>query len=375
MIPLTDAPLSAADRIAAARARAQIAYADQTLNAQVPCPLAGGAGVPPHGGDCAACTGAAAAAAGAGAAAGTRSHSLIRTPEAQAEVRRFYDEIRAAGALGGVAVARLDDEKGNMLGALVCIDTDGNTQVLRAFSGLIDESGVTSAAGCSPMLPPPSPEALALSEAELATVDAAIAPAQLAATTSRTALQGAMTPHAGEMAAVKTAISGIYRAAGTREEKVVLAAPWEAQKAVIAARYAAEQAVHDADNQAVRTLIARKLVLVDEIKEQYSGARLLSNFTGAAPRTQRQACTDAARVQDMRTGNCAAPKMIAEAQARGWTPVAVAEIWIGKNLGTQTDFVRGMPAGTYVPSCECCRAILGHVLCGLPARQLAAGAP
>ena len=87
--------------------------------------------IPEHAGNCANCS----------KPADTRSHSLIQSEEARAEAALFYNDIRAAGTLGEVHVARLNQEKGNMLGVLLCVDAAGETQVLRAFSGAIDDTG------------------------------------------------------------------------------------------------------------------------------------------------------------------------------------------------------------------------------------------
>jgi len=364
MIPHDDDALSPSNRIDAAYARALAAHADQALHAQIDCLLAGGAGVPPHGGNCAKCT----------VAGVVRSHSLIRSLEAEREVRRFYNDIRAADALGGVPVTRLDDEKGNMLGALMCVDEHGNTQVLRAFSGFIDESGVNDAPGCCPMIPPPDQAAAGMLQDELDTVLIAIAGAEANVKTSRGLLRAAQSVQADKVKAVQVRITAIYKdkELGTKADKDEAAAPLKIEKAGIEALYADEQRAYDEAAAVAAPFTTRRDVLRDEISEQYSGARLLTNFAGDPRQTQRQACTDLTKVRDGRTGNCAAPKMIAEAQRLGWTPVAIAEIWIGHDQGTQKDFLNGDPNGTYVPSCECCRSILGFALCGLLEKQLAA---
>jgi tRNA pseudouridine32 synthase/23S rRNA pseudouridine746 synthase len=306
------------------------------------------------------------------AAGATRSHSIIRSLEAEVEVERFYDEIRAAGTLGGVPVASLDNTKGNMIGVLLCVDAGGNTQVLRAFSGFINESGVSAAPGCSPMIPPPNPAQIPVWQAELDQVLLDIPTANAACVAPRQAYAAAQALDAAELGAVQGQITAIYRTAGVlKPAKDAQAAPLLAQKAAIELRSAPQKAQLDLAVAAVRALEQRRDLLRAQIADQYEGARLLTNFAGQT-QTVRNACnapdaaTQRARVSDGRTGVCAAPKMIAQAQSLGLTPVAIAEIWIGRDLGTQRDFANGR---AFVPSCECCRSILGFALCGLQARQ------
>jgi len=361
LIPVADQPLTPAQRIAAAASRARAAHGDQELHASVDCPAQGApAGIPPHAGNCAKC----------GADPAKKSHSLMRSPEAEDEVALFYEQIRAAGQLGGVPVADLDEKKGNMIGVLLCADGQGHTQVLRAFSGFIDESGVSVAPGCCPMIPPPDPAAVAALEAQEAQVEGQITTAKDNAGVALQAYQEAKKQVAAQVEAKQQQISAIYKGPGTKPQKDAAAAQLKADKAAIEATYAPQKTAYEQATAPIPPLEAQRDALRASITSKYSSERLLTNFANE-PTTQQQACNDARFVQDGRTGNCAAPKMIAEAQRRGWTPVAVAEIWIGKEQGSQKDFEQG---GTYVPSCECCRSILGFSLCGLAEKQQAAGA-
>jgi len=193
-----------------------------------------------------------------------------------------------------------------------------------------------------------------------------IVTATAAAERERLAYAAARDAQADAVKAVQGKITAIYKTKGlTRSKKEENAAPLLKQKENIEERYATEKAAFDQAAAALMPLEARRDELTQQIGEQYSGARQMTNFDGVT-KTQREACIDQDRVADGRTGNCAAPKLIADAQSRGWIPVGIAEIWIGKDLGTQKDFGHSR---AYVPSCECCRAILGFALCGLAEEQ------
>jgi len=357
MTPRADEGRSLSERIEASAARTRAAYGSQAASANTDCPLAGGEGVPEHGGNCAEC----------GREAGaTRSHSLVRSAEAEAEAARFYDDLQREGNLGGVELSRLNEEKGNMLGVLLCVDAAGETQVLRAFSGAIDESGIRDAEGYSNSIPPADSARAAELERELAQVKENIVNETAASDRALKAYQDAKSAQEPAIKEKIAKLGPIYRRTDIdKPEKDRLAAALKAEKAEIEARYDPEKQAYEQASAKVRKLEAQRDSLTQQVSEQYAGEREITNFKGESKK-QKDACTDAARVSDGRTGNCAAPKLLADAQRKGWTPVGIAEIWIGKDLGTQKDFGE---SGAYVPSCECCRAILGHTLCGLAERQ------
>ncbi len=361
-IPKADEARTNKQRIDAAARRARNAYQDQAASATTDCPLKGGAGVPPHAGNCTRCT--------ADHPGHTTSHSLPLSDEAQREAKRFYDELRQAGQLGGVDLTRLDGEKGNMLGVLICVDDVGNTHVLRAFSGFIDDSGIADAPGYSPSIAPG--ERAAADEARRRLDDEvlpeiAALKQQLQAQTQaikQDKLQDA------DLSGNSAKISAVGRDKTLDKDDKALAL-----RALRAEREQFEAPYAERTRQVVQPVADRITALEQQadqqraaIEEPMHGGRLLTNFKNET-QTQRDACTDAERVTDGRTGNCAAPKLIAQAQRQSLVPVAIAEIWIGGDLGEQRDFGNGNPAGRYVPSCECCRSILGFALCGLSEQQ------
>lgn len=62
-------------------------------------------------------------------------------------------------------------------------------------------------------------------------------------------------------------------------------------------------------------------------------------------------------------GDCAAPKLLAEAYRRGLRPLALAEVWFG--AAPRSGDRR---SGSFYPACHGkCGPILAHMLCGLPA--------
>jgi tRNA pseudouridine32 synthase / 23S rRNA pseudouridine746 synthase len=360
MNPRADQGLTAAQKIHASAARTRASYQDQVLSAVKDCPLRGGGEtVPAHGGNCVACR---------EANPPKLSHSILRSAEAEAEAQAFYQEIRANGHLGGVPVADLDTRKGNMIGVLLCIDDAGNTRVLRAFSNFVDESNVSYVPGCSPAIPPADPAEISRLQNELAAAQAGLPALQQAATATRTALNAAEQPHIAALNDLQRQITAVYRnRALLPDQRQTQLQPLMDQKAAIEGHYAAEKTAADLARRNLQDAERNINDLRAEITERNYGGRTLTNFKNES-KTIRQACTEAARADDGRTGNCAAPKMIAEAQRNGWTPVAIAELWIGGDLGTQRDF--GLN-NNFVPSCECCRAILGFALCGIEEKQRA----
>ncbi|WP_310388958.1 hypothetical protein [Roseateles sp.] len=366
--PIDDELLPLDERIKKSSERTKAAYQDQVLNSTTPCPLSGGHGVPPHGGNCEKC---------GAVSLQTKSHSILRSKEAEAEVARFYDEIRSAELLGEVPTSRLDNEKGNMIGVLLCVDSDGQTQVLRAFSGFIDSSGISTADGCSSMIPPPDPEGVATKEAKLKDeVLPAIGVAKEEVERTHKEYQQEKDKHATDLNVNQASLKDIYRnSALTKIQKEQQAAPYLEKKAEIERRSETQAELYRSAAARLATLEVQRDDLRYDINHQYTGERLLQNFNGGPAKPVKDVCTAAnskeknERVADGRTGTCAAPKMLAQAQSLGWTPIAIAEIWIGKDLGTQRDFRSGNPSGVYVPSCECCRSILGFVLCGLADKQ------
>lgn len=91
------------------------------------------------------------------------------------------------------------------------------------------------------------------------------------------------------------------------------------------------------------------------------------NFTGGPASNLADVCIDETGKKHLRTGTCgqcAAPKLLAEAHALGLTPISMAETWLGGGKGSQSE-------GGPVESCENCRSFIGAAVCGLHEKQKA----
>jgi hypothetical protein len=99
---------------------------------------------------------------------------------------------------------------------------------------------------------------------------------------------------------------------------------------------------------------------IDKLRAKINNNRQLKDFNGKI-KSQFEACINKSDASDPRTGNCAAPKLIADAQNKKLTPVGLAEIWIGEGFYEDK---------TPVDSCNSCKSILGFMLCGLHQKQV-----
>lgn len=149
--------------------------------------------------------------------------------------------------------------------------------------------------------------------------------------------------------------------ADTAERRRMDAAQAEA-RAALAARVAA------LDEQAA-ALAAARAARSRELLVQIQDAYVLASARGER-RTLRELFAPAEPPGG--AGNCAAPKLFAEAYRRGLVPAAVAELWWGATPATG-----GRHAGRFYPACRgSCGPILAHMMDGLdvePAPQYGGG--
>jgi tRNA pseudouridine32 synthase/23S rRNA pseudouridine746 synthase len=126
--------------------------------------------------------------------------------------------------------------------------------------------------------------------------------------------------------------------------------------------YAAERAALAAQPERVEQLraldatrTARSRVLMQQIQESYA-------FTNARGEGQPLRALFAPAQPPAGAGDCAAPKLLAEAYRRGLTPLAFAEFWWGAPASTGD-----RRAGVFYAACRGkCLPILTHMLEGLP---------
>jgi len=280
---------------------------------------------------------------------------------------------RAAAAL--VAELRADprplddDGGGKMFGVLVVADADGRVGWLRAFSGML--RGAWFVDGFAPPLfdPADRDRFWPAGEAALAADTAAVAAAagQVAAAAAdaaalaeahraaRAAVDAAQAERkrdrgraraAGLDAAAAAALDAHSRADGRARRELVAAQ--RAAAAAAAATVAAARGEHD---RLVDARAARSRALWTRVCDGYA----VVDARGAA----RSLASLYAGPPPGGAGDCAAPKLIADAYRRGLRPLALAELWWGPARD-------GRHAGHFYPACRGkCGPLLPAMLEGL----------
>lgn len=280
---------------------------------------------------------------------------------------------RAAAAL--VAELRADprplddDDGGKMFGVLVVADAAGRVGWLRAFSGML--RGAWFVDGFAPPLFDPAARARfwPAGEAALAADSAAVAAAAAAVGAATAAAASLAEAHRAARATLDAAHAagkharGAARAAGIdAAAAAVLDAHSRADGRARRALVAAQRAEADA---AAATLAAARAThdrLVDA-RAARSRALWTQVCDGYAVRDARGAATSLARLYagppPGGAGDCAAPKLIADAYRRGLRPLALAELWWGPARD-------GRHAGHFYPACRGkCGPLLPAMLAGL----------
>ena len=221
--------------------------------------------------------------------------------------RRAAQEVMTALVQADAGAWRLHDPgSGKMFGVLVVEGPDGTLGYLRGFSGMID--GRWHVAGWAP----PTFDAIA-----------------------RDLVWG---PGEGEMLAF-----------AAERARLLASMPPDPQSAD-AARLAAAVRALDA------TRTARSRVLLAQMQDSY-------HFANAHGTMRALRALFAPGEPPAGAGDCAAPKLLAHAYARGLTPLAMAEFWWGAPSATGD-----RREGVFYAACRGkCLPILSHMLEGLPA--------
>ena len=290
-------------------------------------------------------------------------------------ILRYAAESLAAELAGNAALAAAlaRSDGGKMFGVLLGIDHAGRAAVLRAFSGMLDgQWHVTGFA--PPLFDLERRDAFWLSgEAELGRIAAACeslergrvadARAQLAALDARLAADRGVlaarhqtrraerhVARAGSPAEdTRRALDQASRADSTERRRLDAAHVTERGPAVTTL------AALDAE---LAALAAQRAARSRELLHQIHDTYVIPNARGEL-RALR--ALFAPHEPPGGAGDCAAPKLFAEAYRRGLRPVAVAERWIGAPPATG-----GRLAGAYYPACRGkCGPILAHMLEGL----------
>jgi len=358
-----------------------------------------------------------------------QDHGIASTVESQQEAARLFDEVKANGVGTGLPYANLLN-KGNMFGVLICVDKDGNTVVLKSFSGAFADTGKYDVPGWSPPIPSLDPvlekklsdafdeatEKLKIAKAKAGEITEGIGAVNdklraidnggkelkaLETEATRRAKQDledikkieeldklitSLTPKDGdsplEEKAAKELQSKINNKARTEERRKAWAEDkdeLESKVAEVREKVKELEATRKGLEDLKKELGAKtkeataKVKEADTILKEASAAllanmaqqRVITNFKDEV-RNFEDACADTANkiklTHNGQCGWCAAPKLLAEAKAKGLTPVSMTEFWMGKDLGDKAE-------GVIVPSCDFCRGFIGFNLCGLKDQQ------
>lgn len=389
------------DQIEKSRTRLKGALGDSSIQSSQPC-HASEASKQDYSGLCPVCH---------------KTHSLPNTVESQKQAKLLYNDVKANGVAADLAYDRLNT-KGNMFGVLVCVDSEGKTHVLKAFSGQYNDSQKYDVPGFCPPVPNVDErhaEELAkkydAAEATLAkfsdlqkdfvNADKKVRDLRGGADKLLKAVkenedriaadQKALLDNAGEVSNAEKAetpdaklISRLKRKGEQLEARIaeriknrpdLAVAAASGEKAVEGAQaelLKADQALRSAGYEPKLNALQEKgkelKRLRDEASEAYlkdsAANRKLKNLKDEE-RSFEDACVgDKALSKHGQTGWCAAPKLLAEAAKQGLTPVSMTEFWMGKKAGSNEE-------GAIIPSCQYCKTFMGFALCGLQEKQQA----
>lgn len=290
-------------------------------------------------------------------------------PQARAAAEALAAEVRRDPTLWRELSA---PNGGKMFGVLVARDRDGQAHVLRAFSGML--AGSWHVPGfVGPAFDLAARDAFWIDgEASLGVIAAKLAAIEARRRWIVETLAPIAARHAAELADLATRHR--ERKQERRERRRTAGADLEAlanasrrdsaERERLLAAHAAERAHHDASLRELegshtalseqRAARSRELLLQIQATYRFANARgevraLRELFAPAEPPGG--------------AGDCAAPKLFAEAYRRGLVPLGLAEIWIGAPPATG-----GRRDGACYPACRGkCGPILAHVLQGLDA--------
>jgi tRNA pseudouridine32 synthase / 23S rRNA pseudouridine746 synthase len=262
--------------------------------------------------------------------------------------------------------------EGKMYGVLVAEDTQGDRQVLKAYSGLIN--GEAALPGWAPPLP--GREGFAQAEVEtliaLETLKQELI--QLKSLPIYQAFQDLESVCAKELAALDQ-IHGERKAARDRQRQNNLT-PQEISDLEYQSRQDGadrrrlkkqhkekleplKQQVNQTETR-IREIKQERKALSQQLQLQMHQAYQLTNFLGLSA-SLRQLMPQGAPTG---TGECCAPKLLHHAATLELKPIAMAEFWWGEPKG-------GREPGQFYGACETrCQPIMGFLLAGTQPRSL-----
>lgn len=284
--------------------------------------------------------------------------SLPRTPEIEAIARELMQYL---------ATHEIYQREGKMYGVLLVESLAGERQILKAFSGLLNGSGVVE--GWVP--PIPGRETVRLPESR--TLEQLSEIAQELMTLEALPERQEYARRSAEFAAKLDDIALLHQQRkqqrrDRRQHPVTeeILQQLEAQsrldkrerKQLKSARDAAlnslQSAIAAADTR-IKELKHQRRELSRELQEQMHDAYLLLNFAGKS-RSLRELMPQGLPTG---TGDCCAPKLLHYAAENALKPIAMAEFWWGNSTDDKI-------AGNFYPACqERCEPIMGFLLSGL----------
>jgi tRNA pseudouridine32 synthase / 23S rRNA pseudouridine746 synthase len=288
---------------------------------------------------------------------------LPRTQEAEAEARSLGSSLAA-----DVGWPR----EGKMYGVLLVADCEGQRQVLRAFSGLINGEAVW------PGWVPPLPGRSAFAQAEVETLIALEQLKQeliqLKSLPIYQEYENLQQEFAAELAIMDEA--HLRRKQDRDQQRQVNQDPQflndleyqSRQDGADRRRFKKQQKeqleplrveVLDAENR-IKVIKQERKGLSQKLQLQMHQAYQLTNFLGLSA-SLRQLMPQGAPTG---TGECCAPKLLHQAAVLGWRPIAMAEFWWGEGKGDRQP-------GEFYGACETrCQPIMGFLLAGIQAHPL-----
>lgn len=394
--PVSTPGAEIADQAKSSLQRLKGALGDESINPTAPC-FAKPADKKDYAGPCPVCG---------------KEHALANNDESKSEAVRLFDEVKANGVSPDLPYSKLNS-KGNMFGALVCVDEEGKTVVLKAFSGHYNDTPEMDVPGFSPPVPyknklqntvlgdqfDEAEKALKAMETgmrEMNQAGAKVTKFQQELDKNTKQKKQALDQIGKDAANVKTWKEDLLKEGADEralnakikksEERIqnltesinaIDSALTSTQSQLTQAQeqfQAATKKLTDKYGIAASELNAKKDAL-KKARDEASAKllndeatnRFLENYNGEV-RNFADACKPPEGVDPKslshhgQNGWCAAPKLLAEAKAKGLTPVSMTEFWMGKPAGNNTE-------GSIVPSCPHCKSFIGFALCGLDKAQ------
>ncbi len=303
-----------------------------------------------------------------------RSGQILRLPRTP-EAKQIARELMAT-----LAIAEGDHPEGKMYGVLLTVNANGQRQVLKAFSGLVNQQAVVE--GWVP--PIPGRECVALAEAQTLAQLNQIRDQLLALQAQNQDICQIYQPRSQQYVeewqiltqthAERKQARQIQRQSfleqfkGDELAKALTTLEDESRKDGLERRYFKrdrDQILVPLQDQQTRiqtqiqTLKLQRKLLSRQLQAQMHQSYWLSNFAGESAPLQQIFGGE----MPTGTGDCCAPKLLHYAATHGLTPLAMAEFWWGEASANGDK----IPGEFYGACRDRCQPIMGFLLSGLSA--------